>query len=106
MPKESTAVRIPLEAENDLICDAVQEGSQESSCCCTPQIVIDAFNDLRKVKVAQVVQKKAARAVASGTEIVLPLSTEAEVQDNVIERLEDIKKPHLDAYTYRYFTYA
>ena len=97
--------------EEDLICDAVEAASSEDkdlstfkgclrSCC--PN-VLDVINDLRKVKVAEVVSKKAtslgAAVVASG-EVMGGGGPEPEL-DIVIERVEDIRKPKLDPFSYR-----
>ena len=110
------------EEDEDLICDAVEPQPEVKgfkgclqSCC---PLVSNAINDLRKVKVAEAVSKKAnslSMAVTSAGEAVGVSASphvgqgthggthgENSELDTVIERLEDIRKPRLDTYSYRY----
>lgn len=96
--------------QDDLICDAVQHDAQASgsgfrgclqSCC---PLVISAINDLRKVKVAEVVSKKAnslSVAVANPGDLTTVINAPDPELDTVIEKSDDIIKPHQDAHQYR-----
>ena len=90
--------------EEDLICDAVEASVEEAglkgclrSCC---PLVINALNDLRKVKVAEVVSKKALSVAMSGGEMMAANGQEP-VIETVIERIDDVRKPPLDENSYR-----
>lgn len=105
--------------DDDLICDAVQHDAQASeadltsfkgclqSCC---PMVISAINDLRKVKVAEVVSKKAnslsvavaGTAASHATDLVIATGNAQDPElDTVIEKSDEIIKPHQDAHQYR-----
>ena len=108
----------------DLIIDAVEPQPEVKgfkgclqSCC---PIVTNAINDLRKVKVAEAVSKKAnslGMAMTNVTDgMVVSASPGAQAgntnagqdqdqfQDTVIERCDEIRKSQLDTYAYRYDT--
>ena len=94
------------EVEEDLICDAVQENGEvskdqnEGSNACLQGCISSCFGawqDLRKVKVSEMVQQKVANSIMSAA----ASENNEPVLETVIEREDSIQKSALDTYSYR-----
>ena len=94
------------EVEEDLICDAVQENGEvskdqnEGSNACLQGCISSCFGawqDLRKVKVSEMVQQKVANSIMSAA----ASENNEPILETVIEREDSIQKSALDTYSYR-----
>ena len=91
------------ETEEDLICDAVENGEaskEGSEAACLQGCISSCFGawqDLRKVKVSEMVQQKVANSIMSAA----ASENNEPVLETVIEREDSIQKSALDTYSYR-----
>ena len=92
------------ETEEDLICDAVENGEaskEGSEAACLQGCISSCFGalqDLRKVKVSEMVHQKVANSIISAA----ASENNEPILETVIEREDSIQKSTLDTYSYRY----
>ena len=92
------------ETEEDLICDAVENGEaskERSEAACLQGCISSCFGalqDLRKVKVSEMVHQKVANSIISAA----ASENNEPILETVIEREDSIQKSTLDSYSYRY----
>ena len=92
------------ETEEDLICDAVENGEaskEGTEAACLQGCISSCFGalqDLRKVKVSEMVHQKVANSIISAA----ASENNEPILETVIEREDSIQKSTLDSYSYRY----
>ena len=92
------------ETEEDLICDAVENGEaskEGTEAACLQGCISSCFGalqDLRKVKVSEMVHQKVANSIISAA----ASENNEPILETVIEREDSIQKSTLDTYSYRY----
>ena len=91
------------ETEEDLICDAVENGEaskEGTEAACLQGCISSCFGalqDLRKVKVSEMVHQKVANSIISAA----ASENNEPILETVIEREDSIQKSTLDTYSYR-----